>query len=352
MSINLKKNRAPIIAFIVLVIVTIAFISMSKFSTKAWTGPGTYSIVNGVPSGNVPAPLNSGTANQSMMGKLGIGTASPLTKLHTEGSQIASFTGTTRGILSLSGPYIAGYYAPIDFLYNTESNPTARIAAYSDGTGSKLMFGTSANYASGITNTAITINNKGNVGIGTTTPSNALTVISNWNTYTYPEAFSITGTYPSIAFRSTNANATTWLNHVADNRTLYWYNDPLTNNTNNWTDKMHLDTSGNLTIAGLFSPASDIRLKNNIVNLSGSDALLKVDQLQGVSFTWKGSGLKSLGFIAQDVEKILPELVSTDSAGMKSMNYDGVIPVLVEAIKNQQSQINELKKEIEILKSR
>ena len=52
---------------------------------------------------------------------------------------------------------------------------------------------------------------------------------------------------------------------------------------------------------------------------------------------------RKLGFIAQEVEKIIPELVKTDSEGMKSVDYISVIPVLVEALKNQQKQIDELK---------
>ena len=69
-----------------------------------------------------------------------------------------------------------------------------------------------------------------------------------------------------------------------------------------------------------------------------------------MSFNWKDSGRTSIGLIAQDVEKIFPEIVSTDEAGIKSVDYAKLIAPLIEAIKEQQSQIEELKLEIEELK--
>jgi hypothetical protein len=111
---------------------------------------------------------------------------------------------------------------------------------------------------------------------------------------------------------------------------------------------------------------SDKKLKKNIAPLSG--ALKKVMELQGVSFEWKteselaSAGLTNkkgtkeldrqsfsfpegnqLGVIAQDVEKVVPELVRTDADGLKSVDYTKMIPLLIEAIKDQQKQIEELK---------
>ena len=65
-------------------------------------------------------------------------------------------------------------------------------------------------------------------------------------------------------------------------------------------------------------------------------------QLRGVSFDWKETGRGSYGVIAQELEEVLPELVNTGE--VKSVNYNGIIGVLIEAVK-------ELKKEIEELKS-
>jgi trimeric autotransporter adhesin len=89
--------------------------------------------------------------------------------------------------------------------------------------------------------------------------------------------------------------------------------------------------------------ASDERLKKNIEPLNSS--LDRVMKLRGVSYEWKspekrGKG-RNIGLIAQDVEVVIPELVVTDNKGYKALSYDKMVPVLVEAIKEQQKMIAE-----------
>lgn len=88
----------------------------------------------------------------------------------------------------------------------------------------------------------------------------------------------------------------------------------------------------------LFNSTSDINKKDNIVKVA--DALDILYQIDGVRFTWKDNGLPSLGVIAQQVEKVLPELVESE----KSVNYNGLIAVLIEAVKELKAEIEELKK--------
>jgi hypothetical protein len=135
--------------------------------------------------------------------------------------------------------------------------------------------------------------------------------------------------------------------------------------TNNNTGAVNIGTLGNRTttigvnsgsnkvvidavdvvITNGITVSSDIRLKENFEPMS--NALELVTQLNGFYYTWKKDAgadkPRKLGFIAQEVEKVIPELVKTDSEGMKSVDYVSVVPVLVEAIKNQQKQIDELK---------
>ena len=84
------------------------------------------------------------------------------------------------------------------------------------------------------------------------------------------------------------------------------------------------------------------RLKKNIQSIESG--LQKILSLQGVTFQWKENESsqqtdRQLGFIAQEVESIFPELVQVDSDGMRTMNYTGLIAPMIEAIKEQQKQI-------------
>ena len=98
---------------------------------------------------------------------------------------------------------------------------------------------------------------------------------------------------------------------------------------------------GTVAVANSWNGFSDVRFKTNINPLQ--DALSKVLSLVGVSFNWRNSGQAAIGFIAQDVEKIVPEIVTTDANGFKSMDYGKVTPLLVNAIHETESQILDLK---------
>jgi len=115
----------------------------------------------------------------------------------------------------------------------------------------------------------------------------------------------------------------------------------------------YLDPNSNSRLyriyANYFYYASDRSLKTNIQPIS--NGLGKVLQLQGVNFDWKDTGKPSVGLISQDVEKIFPEIVSTGEDGLKSIEYAKLVAPLIEAIKEQQKEIEELRLEIEKLKN-
>ena len=103
--------------------------------------------------------------------------------------------------------------------------------------------------------------------------------------------------------------------------------------------------TGNATLAGTLTQNSDFRLKKDITKISNS--LQNLQAINGYNYHWKNPDADQslqLGLIAQELQKVYPELVKTDEKGTLSVNYSGLIPVLVEAIKEQQTQIDALKK--------
>ncbi len=123
------------------------------------------------------------------------------------------------------------------------------------------------------------------------------------------------------------------------------------------TPTVRLQVNGDI-IANSIAGSSDARFKTNVSPIQ--NPLQKVLSLRGVNFNWNTSAFPqrmfsdqpTLGFIAQEVEKVLPEIVQTEntSEGYKSVQYDKVVALLVEAIKEQQKQINQLKKEVKKLR--
>ena len=100
-------------------------------------------------------------------------------------------------------------------------------------------------------------------------------------------------------------------------------------------------STGQLTATDLNS-SSDKRLKKNIKTVTS--ALDTVDALRGVSFEWKEGNGKAIGLIAQEVQAVLPDIVSADDNGYLSIRYNNVVGVLVEAIKELKADFEAYKK--------
>jgi hypothetical protein len=99
--------------------------------------------------------------------------------------------------------------------------------------------------------------------------------------------------------------------------------------------------SNDLTVSGDVVVSSDARLKANIVSLGAT--LAKLLLIDGKTYTMKKDGKQKIGVLAQDIQKVFPELVTTDDKDMLAVNYQGLVPVLINALKEQQSEIDELK---------
>ena len=116
-----------------------------------------------------------------------------------------------------------------------------------------------------------------------------------------------------------------------------------------WNGSTWAPANDSTCCPGTITP-SDIRFKKNILPLQ--NGLQKILALNGITYYWRADEFtdkgfdnsQQIGFIAQEVEKIFPQLVVTGTDGYKGVDYTKLIPVMVEAIKEQQKQIDELKK--------
>jgi len=172
---------------------------------------------------------------------------------------------------------------------------------------------------------------KGSVGIGTTSPWAKLSV-----------AGSAGGTVPLFTVSSsTSAFATSTVFNIDSNgfvgigrESPVYTLDVLAQGTGVIARFQSANATGcTLATDGTISCTSDERMKKNIEDLTYG--LETVTNLRPVLFNWNyedGSTLKNLGFLAQDVELLIPKLVVTDKEGMKSLNTTGMIPILVKAV--------------------
>jgi len=154
----------------------------------------------------------------------------------------------------------------------------------------------------------------------------------------FPNTITATSLTSSAA---TTAGSLTVDNVVMDGATIGHSDD---------TDLMTL-ASGSLTVAGDIILSSDARLKSNIVTLGPT--LISLMQLDAKRYTMKADKeqKQKIGLLAQEVQKVFPELVSEDKNGMLAVNYQALVPVLINALKEQEGNYKELEKELSELET-
>lgn len=124
---------------------------------------------------------------------------------------------------------------------------------------------------------------------------------------------------------------------VLSNATTGSFVSGFTSNTNLYFNP----STGTLNVT-VSNTLSDETKKKNITSIN--NPFLVLNQIHGVEFEWLANDQKSAGVIAQNVEAVLPHLVTTNKFGIKSVNYDGLIAYLIEAVKALGTELEELKK--------
>ncbi len=252
--------------------------------------------------------------------------------LSTPGKSSATITAT-EGQTAFSVSYTAGY---IDvFLNGIRLNSTEYIAA--DESTITLLQGATAGDILDVVEYRMGIGDTGPQGLPG--PLSGVTSITTNGTY-YPVIVSGVGNVdPYISITS---------NYFSVNPS----SGTLTTNQLNVVGATTVSSliASQVNVSGVctaldFNSTSDKILKDNIQRISNS--IEKILQINGVTFDWKDTHQSSAGVIAQDVEKVFPEVVKTSDH--KTVNYNGLIGLMVEAIKEQQEQINTLTKRIEEL---
>ena len=113
----------------------------------------------------------------------------------------------------------------------------------------------------------------------------------------------------------------------------------------NKSDAFKVMFNGDTTVGGDITISSDARLKSNIVSLGST--LSKLLLIDGKSY--EKDGKQRIGVLAQEIQEVFPELVTKDGNEMLAVNYQGLVPVLINALKEQDEKINRLEKLVEKL---
>jgi hypothetical protein len=311
-------------------------------------------ITNSAPDTGVPAilsngtvpTLNSGITAAEVRTLIGAGTSSTTGTVTSVGGTgtvsglTLTGTVTSTGNLTLGGTLSLTSANVTDGLGFTPYNAT-NPAGYTTNTGTVTGTGTANRISkwstggAGIENSIIQDDGT-RIGIGTT-PDAVYTALINDATSGYKHI----GANGDVGFYTKNEGVGT--------ANILYQADALGGFGGN-TTVFTVNSSGTLEVKGdiiAFGTPSDRRLKENIKPIES--ALSKAMKLQGVTFDWKEKEGKiidikqDIGFIAQDVQKVLPELVKENVDGKLSMRHQGIAPILLEAIKELKQEIEELK---------
>ena len=290
------------------------------------------------------ASNSAGTASAELLrikssGEVGIGTASPNSRLHINGTESDGTTGTLKITSGTQNMVLDGN--EIDVADNKglhlQNNSTGNLALVTGG---------------------------GSVGVGTETPTAKLHIIGTGidNDGITAVVRIVSGNGAQNLLLDGNeidalADGLYLNNNTNQNIVLVNGGGKVGIGTTDLSSSYKLRVNGSAFATGIWI-GSDQRYKDNIQTLG--NALQKVLALRGTEYTFRTQEFKDMnfdagkqiGFIAQEMKQVLPELVMEDATGYHAVNYQGLVPVLVEAIKEQHAVIAEKETRIAALEDR
>jgi hypothetical protein len=269
------------------------------------------------------------TGGAGISGNLNVGGALGVTSTITSSSITNASSTTTGSIVTLGGIGAGGNIHAAAFVGDGSGLTNVSAAGFAGGTvsgattfSSTVLFNNTATFSGG----NVTINSPRTLNFGSATRQ----MLNLFGT-----TFALGVQANTLYYRSTSA--------------FRWFRAGIHSDTegapgSGGTQALVLDASSNLTATGNVTAYSDERLKTDIEIIT--DPIGKILQLDGVTFTRIDSGQRGLGVIAQQVQRVLPELIVVDENGYLSVAYGNLTGLLIEGVKAHEHDISQLKSQV------